>query len=221
MTSAGDNRKQKIIVFQQNGSGNKKIEGLRRYGADRFELVIYNIDEALPPVIDDTSEYLPDDVEGDLVLDYLRHNDLSDDLAALCAKKGIPLISSGKKMVGKGVLTPPTCCGLPRHEGLGEYGKSFGAPEFEVDIENGRIKAVRVLRGAPCGATWDAAQRLIGHPIEDAARKISLEIQYFCFADPSGWDPIYGKSPLHFAGKMHDKQLQKAIDKALAKAKRE
>lgn len=96
------------MVFQQNGSGEKKISGLRKYGGDLFELNIVNIDEILPPVLDDTSEYLPEDVSCDLVLDFLRHNDLSTDLATLCEKNEIPLIASGKKIIGKGVLTPPT-----------------------------------------------------------------------------------------------------------------
>jgi hypothetical protein len=99
---------QKLMVFQQNGSGEKKISGLRKYGGDLFELNIVNIDEILPPVLDDTSEYLPEDVSCDLVLDFLRHNDLSTDLATLCEKNEIPLIASGKKIIGKGVLTPPT-----------------------------------------------------------------------------------------------------------------
>jgi hypothetical protein len=99
---------------------------------------------------------------------------------------------------------------------LGSYGEYFGAPEFEVEIEDGKISAVRVLRGAPCGASWEAAQRLIGHPADDAARKIGLETQFYCYADPAGWDPIYGKSPVHFAGKIHEKQLRKAIAKVLA-----
>lgn len=99
---------QKLMVFQQNGSGEKKISGLRKYGSDLFELEIINIDAILPPVMDDTSEYLPSDVSCDLVLDFMRHNDLSTDLAAICEKKRIPLIASGKKILGKGILTPPT-----------------------------------------------------------------------------------------------------------------
>lgn len=100
--------RQKIVVFQQNGSGERKISGLREYGGDLFELEIVNIDEVLPIVIDDTSGYLPKDVSCDLVLDFLRHNDLSTDLAALCEKREIPLIASGKKITGKGIFTPPT-----------------------------------------------------------------------------------------------------------------
>lgn len=82
-------------------------------------------------------------------------------------------------------------------------------------IEDGKIADVIVLRGAPCGATWESAKRLIGHPADDAGRKIGLETQFYCYADPAGWDPIYGKSPVHFAGKIHDKELQKAIAKVM------
>jgi len=208
--------KQKIIVFQQNGSGEKKIRGLLEHGKGLFNLEVVNIDQPLPPVIDDAGEYLPEDIACDLVLDFLRHSDLSTDLAELCAKKDIPIIASGKKITCKKAVTPPTCCGLPRLVGLGSYGENFGAPEFEVSIKEGKIADVQMIRGAPCGATWEAAKRLIGHPAEDAVRKIGLETQFYCYADPSGWDPIHGKSPVHFAGRIHSKGLKKAIDKVLS-----
>lgn len=219
MKESKDDKPQKIIVFQQKGSGKLKIEGLQKYGDGNFQLEIINIDDELPSVLDDTSDYLPTQLDCDLVLDFLKHNDLSTDLAALCYKNGIPLVSSGKKLPGAHAITPPTCCGLPRQDGLGAYGNGFGAPDFVVEIANGLIKDVRVLRGAPCGATWDAAQRLIGHPAEDAVRKIGLETQFYCYADTAGWDPIYGKSPVHFAGKIHAKNLEKAIKKAIAQEK--
>lgn len=210
-------KKQKIVVFQQNGSGKLKIEGLLDFGKEFFELEIIDIDDELPLVLDDTEGYLPNDLSCDLVLDYLKHSDLATDLAKLCETNQIPMVSSGKKIRGKGVATPPTCCGLARLEGLGHYGEHFGAPEFVVEIEEDKIKSINVLRGAPCGATWGVIKRLIGHPVDDVVRKIGLETQFHCFADPAGWDPIYGKSPVHFAGKIHASQLAKAIDKALAK----
>ena len=80
-----------------------------------------------------------------------------------------------------------------------------------MDVEDGVVAAVRVIRGAPCGASWEAANRLIGIDVDDAARKIGLDTQFFCFADPAGWDPIHGKSPVHFAGKVHSKAIADAI----------
>jgi len=57
---------------------------------------------------------------------------------------------------------------------------------------------------------------MIGLPVADAVRRIGLDAQFFCFADPAGWDPIHGKSPVHFAGRVHSQALAKAIEKILS-----
>ena len=98
----------KIQVFQQNGSGESKIKGIHDYGEDDFKIEIVSIDIPLPPVIDDAEDLLPKEIDADLVLDFLKHPDLSYDLAALCARKDIPLIASGKKIRAEGVISPPT-----------------------------------------------------------------------------------------------------------------
>ena len=98
----------KIIVFQQNNSGESKIAGIRKFGEGRFDLHMISIDIPLPPVIDDAREFLPADIDADLVLDFLKHPDLSYDLARLCRDKGIPVVASGKKLKYEGVATPPT-----------------------------------------------------------------------------------------------------------------
>lgn len=99
---------QKITVFQQNGSATAKIAGIRRYGPDLFDLQVVSIDEDLPPVLDDTAGLLPTDIQADLVLDFLQHPDLSQDLARLCRERGIPVVASGKKHKAEGLITPPT-----------------------------------------------------------------------------------------------------------------
>lgn len=78
-------------------------------------------------------------------------------------------------------------------------------------MKDGKIQEITVKRGAPCGATWEAARRVIGLSAAEAPTRIGLEVQFYCSADPSGWDPIYGKSPVHFAGKIHRKALEKAL----------
>ncbi len=87
----------------------------------------------------------------------------------------------------------------------------FGAPAFAVKVVGGKIARIEVLRGAPCGATWDAALRVIDMPVEEAAVRIGLEVQYFCVADPSDWDPISGKSAVHFAGDVHKSAFARAL----------
>jgi hypothetical protein len=99
---------QNIVVFQQNKRGESKIQGIKEYGGGRFDIKIISINESLPPVLDETDDFLPRDIRADLVLDFLAHPDLSQDLAGICVSKGIPIVASGKKNLIKGVHTPPT-----------------------------------------------------------------------------------------------------------------
>ena len=94
---------------------------------------------------------------------------------------------------------------------MGTYGGLFGTPEFKVDVVDGKLAAIDVLRGAPCGATWAAAARLLGGPAAQAPTRMGLEVQFFCAADPAGWDPLFGRSPVHFAGKVHRAALANAL----------
>jgi hypothetical protein len=94
--------------MQQNGSGESKIAGIRDHAGDIIELDVRSVDEALPPVLDETDAYLPDRIEADLVLDFLKHPDLSEDLAERCRDQGVPVVASGKKMRVEGTHTPPT-----------------------------------------------------------------------------------------------------------------
>jgi hypothetical protein len=100
--------RQRVVVFQQNGSGERKIDGVRRHGADIIELQVVSIDASLPPIIDDSDAYLPRVIDADLVLDFLKHYDLSTDLARRCAEKKIPIVISGKKSLDNWAVTPPT-----------------------------------------------------------------------------------------------------------------
>ena len=100
--------REKILVFQQNGSGESKIQGIRKYGKDLFIIETVSIDMTLPPILDDTRDYLPSNIQADLILDFLKHPDLSHDLAIACHARNIPIVASGKKLRVKGALTPPT-----------------------------------------------------------------------------------------------------------------
>ena len=100
--------KQKILVFQQHQSGESKIQGIKKCAPDLFDLEVISINSSLPPFIDDPETYLPSEIQADLVLDFLKHEDLSYELALKCSREGIPLIAKGKSWRISGVLTPPT-----------------------------------------------------------------------------------------------------------------
>lgn len=204
-------RSQKILVFEQNHSGRAKVRGIGLYGGDGFELVPVPVTSALPELVEDPEEYLPRQIAADLVLDYLKHPDLSLELAHICRRRGVPVVASGKKWNLPGVMSPPTCCALPRNPGLGFYGQCFGMPEFELQAGGGLITRCSVRRGAPCGATWQAAEQMAGVPLDQAARVMGLKSQFHCVADSAAWDPISGKSPVHIAAELHEAAMRKAV----------
>lgn len=204
-------RKTRIVVFQQHGSGKEKITGIKRFG-DNLEITnIYEIDAELPELIDTPDEYFPENFSGDLVLCFLKHPDLIEHLVSICTAKKIPIIAAGKKV--QGAISPFTCCGLGYHEKLGSYGEQFGFPEFSIELDGEIISKIDILRGASCGATWEAAKKIIGLTAEEAMTTLAREVQYICHADPSAFDPISGKSAVHYAGHVHNAALKKAIEK--------
>lgn len=97
---------QRILVFQQRGSGEKKIGGIRKFGEGRFRIDIVSIDAPLPQILDDARTFLPKTIDADVILDFLKHPDLSYDLAEMGKELGIPVIASGKKWPS--AITPAT-----------------------------------------------------------------------------------------------------------------
>ncbi|NIA08793.1 MAG: hypothetical protein GWP10_03265 [Nitrospiraceae bacterium] len=203
----------RLVVFEEGGSGNYKVAGVKTYGKNIEIERVYDIPLALPEIIDEPEDFIPEDFGGDVVLDFLRHPDLSEYLVKLCVAKGIPVIASGQHIPR--AICPFTCCGLGRRKDLGPYGDQFGMPEYDAEIKDGCIAGLQVRRGAPCGATWQVIPRMIGVSVERAIDTIGREIQFLCKVSPSTFDPISGKSPLHFAGEVHMAAIKKAMSKSL------
>jgi hypothetical protein len=80
-----------------------------------------------------------------------------------------------------------------------------------VTATDGIIQDVKVIKGAPCGATWLAAEKIIGMGVEDALTRFGLEVQFVCTADPAAWDPLWGKSSVHVAANIHAAVLKAGL----------
>lgn len=204
---------QQIIIFEEDGSGDYKVAGIEVYGINIRIKRVFNLKGPFPLLIDEPEEYINGIPDADLCLDFLRHPDLSQHLVELCKTKSTPVIVSGQHIPG--AVCPFTCCGLGRKENLGEYGRQFGIPEYEVQIQHRRICSIEVKRGASCGATWQACREITGVFAAEAPTIISRQIQYLCLSDPSAFDPVSGKSAVHFAGEVHKAALERAIKKAM------
>ena len=200
----------RISVIQEGDAGALKISGIKEYGHDLEIVEVITVPSNLPLLVDEPEAHVPLHFAGDLVLSFLKHPDLLDYLAAVCEKQGLPLVASGRHC--RYGHTPFTCCGLGRHQGLGHYGEQFGFPELALSLDQtGRIEGITVLRGASCGATWEAIAPVIGLTPEEALVTYPREVQYLCHADPSAFDPISGKSAVHYAGHVHHAALAKTL----------
>ena len=97
----------RILVVQQGDSGRPKIEGIQEHGDGRFSLSTWSVPRDLPRILDETEAYLPDNPQADLVLDFVNHPDVSQELIQMCKDKGIPVVAPGKKAGLKWAHTPP------------------------------------------------------------------------------------------------------------------
>ena len=97
----------RILVVQQGDSGRPKIEGIQRHGDDRFVLSTWDVPTGLPRVLDETDAYLPEELDADMVLDFVDHPDVSQDLVELCREKGVPVVAPGAGGNLDWAYTPP------------------------------------------------------------------------------------------------------------------
>ena len=203
---------QHILVLQRDGLGDGKVKAISRHGRG-LELRVISVNGPFPALVDDPEPHFPADLSSalawaDLVLDHLYHPDLTGYLLERCRDAGVPVVASGRKLP-EGAHTPTTCCTLGRIDALGDYARQFGAPEFAVELRNGKIASIAVLRGAPCAATWLAAESVVGLSTQEALPRIGLSAQFHCYAKAN--PNIFLTNPLHVAGEVHSAALKKAL----------
>ncbi len=96
-----------ILVVQQGESGRLKVEGIRKWGGDRFFLDTWTVPRELPAILDETEVYLPADPKAALVLNFVSHPDVSQDLIQKCRLREIPVVAPGQKANMGWAYTPP------------------------------------------------------------------------------------------------------------------
>ena len=182
----------------------------------------YQVPRSLPPVLDDAAEYLPAELgAGDVIIAISIHPEILIEIPNLvagvatraliapiedpnwikpglakqvtqeCARRGI-----------ESAFPKPFCALEPTTPVIQEFCEEYavGMPTFRFEIENGKIAAVEVLRGAPCGLTDFVAEQLLGLPADEALPEKAGQFHhaYPCLStmimDPALGDTIMHKS---------------------------
>lgn len=156
----------------------------------------FQVPRALPPVLDDPAEFLPAELgNAEIIIAINIHPELlleiperakggtmraliapiedpswiklglQRQVTLACARHGIE--SSFPK---------PFCALEPSTPAITEFCEQFkvGVPAFSIRIADGRVAAVEVLRGSPCGLTAFVGEQLIGLPADDLLPRKSV-----------------------------------------------
>jgi len=185
-----------------------------------FDIYVYRLPKDIPPVLDDGFDFPEELFETDIILSYAFHPDVNVELIRKAEENGIKIVLIAgnfrflrRRSGNVRVIVEDVCCST-LVKGC-EFFEKFGIPEFEVSIDEfDRLKDVRVVRSALCGATFFVADKLRGVCIEDAPTKAGYLTQiYPCLASRGL------RGGIHKAGMIHKLAIERAIKRAISEDK--
>jgi len=216
-----------VGVVKRGKYGERLMETIRKH--TDFQVVSVDVPQVLPGFIEDPEEFVkelnldPAIFKADLLILYTLHPDLTPEIVRMAGEMGVKaaIIPGGigragsigelEKIADKygiHIEVDEICCtlekcGIPE---VDEFAKKLGRPELEVQTKDGRISRVNVLRGSPCGATWHAAEGVVGKSVAEAPSMTGLFCQqYPCRAvrgTPGG---------IHTSGDLHKDAMERAL----------
>ena len=126
---------------------------------------------------------------ADILITYVTHPDLTLDLVELIHDKVEWVIVAAWRGEGfknqlerlGNVTCPENMCDLQESGNpvFDEFVSKFGRPIVEIELENDKVKEIKVLRSSPCGSTFFVAEEMIGKNLEDLPIKAGLKIQNY------------------------------------------
>jgi len=94
---------------------------------------------------------------------------------------------------------------------LKRFAHHFGRPQFKVEVEDGHISTIDVLRDAGCGCAGHVAQGLLGTAVSDAVEAAGLLHHHFpCLADMQK-DGDYHDTLMHVSGNLLKETVREAL----------
>ncbi|HJH30804.1 MAG TPA: hypothetical protein C5S50_01105 [Methanosarcinaceae archaeon] len=215
-----------IGVITRGKYGRRFIESI--LSKTGFDVVSADLPEILPNFIEDPALFLvkqnlnKEVFKADTLITYSMHPDITPEIAKRAGKSGVrALIVPGgasrapvceldeiSRQYGMYIEVDDICCTLKQNPAAPEFTSKFGSPVLEINTRDGIIVDVNVIRGAPCGSTWQMAEKLIGTAISDAPARAGLLIQqYPCRA-------VRGQlGGIHESAQIHKNAVKNALDK--------
>lgn len=231
----------RIFILSSGEYGSKIVNGIATHGFASNIVGIHEFpsSEDLPEFIDDVSEYIPKNIpEADLIIAVGTFGDINmviPDVARTSGAKSIIVPIYHPQQIPLGlqneikseldddmtiVFPKPFCSLTPIGDKfIDEFAEVFGKPEFEIETSNpsdeidldSNISSVKVIRGAPCGASHFIAENLIGVSVKDAEFEANNKLHNFPCSASMATDNITGDTVLHLASYRTKEAMKRAL----------
>jgi hypothetical protein len=203
----------RILIAIQGQWGRRIADHLRASAPLGWQIAVWQGPTALPIIVDDPDEFLPEDLETTELLVVLPESagmtDLATDLAQLSGAQAVVLGIDKRPWAPRGLVrqvrqrleragiacaAPIPFCSLaesPRqHPLIRAFAERYGRPELDCTVQNGQIAACHVIRETPCGNTRYIVQHLTGTPIDQAVEQAGLLHHYYPCWGGMETDPV-------------------------------
>jgi hypothetical protein len=203
-------------------TGGRYVERVLAYlsAASPGDVTAYQVPRGLPPILDDGAEYLPAELgAAEVIIAINIHPELL---------LGIPDLVKGRNARGliapiedpnwikpglerqvtqacvrsgiESAFPKPFCALEASSPVIAEFSRLYrvGAPLLRISQAEGKVVAVEVLRGSPCGLTDFVAKSLVGLPADESLPEKAGQLHhaYPCLASMS-LDPATGDTIMH------------------------
>lgn len=218
-----------VGIITRGKYGQRLITTLQKHTP--FHIKTANLPEVLPEFIEDAEPLvamLEEQSRAQSLFDchilftYSLHPDLTAAILERAGRSGVNTIIvpggvkrcdlvHAKKVADKyhiHVLVEDICCALEPGDNpvLKEFTAYLGKPELSITAEQGVVREARVLRGAPCGSTWHAAEQISGLSTTDAPAQMGLVVQQYPCRAVRG-----SKSGIHTSAMLHREAVERAL----------
>ena len=198
---------------------------------------VYQVPGSLPPVLDDAGEYLPGELgAGNVIIAINLHPELLLEIPEMVSGGTVramiaPIedpnwIKPGLQRQATQVCArndmesafPKPFCSLePKTPAITEFCEEYGVglPTFRFTLSGGRVTAVDVASGAPCGLTDFVAEQLVGLPADASLPEKAgqLHHSYPCLSSMA-LDPETGDTIMHASLYLIRDRVAQALEEA-------
>jgi hypothetical protein len=197
----------------------------------------FQVPKALPPVLDDPAEFLPPALgKAEVIVAINIHPELLLEIPSRVGGGSVRVLVApieDPNWVKPGLqrqvtlacaqheiesaFPKPFCSLSPSTPALEEFCEQYkvGLPSLRITVTDGRVAAVEVLRGSPCGLTAFVAEQLVGLPADESLPKRAGEFHhaYPCLATMN-IDPATGDTVMHASLAILIGQIAEALRRA-------